>query len=197
MIAAIVLSAGESSRMGSPKALLGIDGETFIEAIVSSLKETRVGKILVVLGHNAEQLRPKVESLGVTVVVNPDYKKGQLSSLIAGVRSLETGTAGVEAILIHLVDHPCVNPSVVNEMIDRFYASKKLIIIPTYKGKRGHPVLLSNRLFPELLSAPVDQGAKVVVRGHPEDTLELATEDEGVIIDIDTPEEYRKHLGRK
>jgi molybdenum cofactor cytidylyltransferase len=197
MIAAIVLSAGESSRMGSPKALLGIDGETFIEAIVSSLKETRVGKILVVLGHNAEQLRPKVESLGVTVVVNPDYKKGQLSSLIAAVRSLETGTAGVEAILIHLVDHPCVNPSVVNEMIDRFYASKKLIIIPTYKGKRGHPVLLSNRLFPELLSAPVDQGAKVVVRGHPEDTLELATEDEGVIIDIDTPEEYRKHLGRK
>lgn len=197
MIAAIVLSAGESSRMGSPKALLGIDGETFIEAIVSSLKETRVGKILVVLGHNAEQLRPKVESLGVTVVVNPDYKKGQLSSLIAGVRSLETGTAGVEAILIHLVDHPCVNPSVVNEMIDRFYVSKKLIIIPTYKGKRGHPVLLSNRLFPELLSAPVDQGAKFVVRGHPEDTLELATEDEGVIIDIDTPEEYRKHLGRK
>ncbi|HEV8342345.1 MAG TPA: nucleotidyltransferase family protein [Candidatus Binatia bacterium] len=197
MIAAIVLSAGESSRMGSPKALLGIDGKTFIEAIVSSLRETRVGKILVVLGHNAEQLRPKVEPLGVTVVVNPDYKKGQLSSLIAAVRSLETGTAGVEAILIHLVDHPCINPSVVNEMIDRFYASKKLIIIPTYKGKRGHPVLLSSRLFPELLSAPVAQGAKVVVRGHPEDTLELATEDEGVIIDVDTPEEYRKHLGRK
>lgn len=194
MIVAIVLSAGESSRMGSPKALLPIDGKTFIEAIVASLKKTRVDKIIVVLGHNGEELRPKVESLGVTVVMNPDYKKGQLSSLIAAVRSIESAPA---AILIHLVDHPYINPSLVDKMIDRFYESNKLIVVPTYKGKRGHPVLLSAKLFPELLAAPLDQGAKAVVRTHSKDTLELDTDDEGILIDIDTPDEYQKHLRTK
>jgi molybdenum cofactor cytidylyltransferase len=80
-------------------------------------------------------------------------------------------------------------------MIDRFYESKKLIVIPTHKGKRGHPVLLSSRLFSELLNAPLDQGAKAVVRAHRDETLELETDDEGVIIDIDTPDEYRQNVG--
>ena len=99
--------------------------------------------------------------------------------------------------MVHLVDNPFLNASVVNEMIDRFYQSKKLIVIPTYKGQRGHPVLLSSRLFPELLSAPLDQGAKVVVRAHPDETLEIETGDKGVVVDIDTPEEYRRHVERK
>jgi len=193
MIVAIVLSAGESQRMGSPKVLLTIEGQSFIERIVSALQKTKVGKIVVVLGHRADEIKARISHLPVAVVVNPDYSSGQLSSLIAAIKSLDIDK--VDGILVHLVDHPFVNSGLVNRMIDRFYESKKLIVLPCYKGQRGHPVLFSSELFPELLSAPLDEGAKRVVRAHRGDTLEVETEDEGILLDIDTPEEYRQYVG--
>ncbi|MFQ5902896.1 MAG: NTP transferase domain-containing protein [Candidatus Binatia bacterium] len=195
MIAAIVLSAGESRRMGSPKALLPIGERPFAERIVTVLKATKVGKIVVVLGHNAEEIASKIVHLPITVVINKDYAKGQLSSLVVAIRSLEAEE--VDGALVHLVDHPFLSPALVNHMIDRFYESKKLIVIPRHKGQRGHPVVFSSRLFPELLSTPLDQGAKAVVHAHRDETLEIETDEAGVTIDIDTPEEYRQHVGRK
>jgi molybdenum cofactor cytidylyltransferase len=196
MIAAVVLAAGESSRMGRPKALLPIDGVRFIEKIVSSLQSTKVGKILVVLGHNAEEMRQKIADLPVLIVVNNEYKKGQLSSLVAAIRDIQSrqSSAELDGILVHLVDHPYINPILVDVMIDRFHESKKLIVVPRYHGRRGHPVLFSRSLFSELLNAALDQGAKTVVHAHQKDTLEIDTEDEGVTIDIDTPEEYRQFV---
>src|SRR4026209_2685251 len=108
MIAAVVLSAGESSRIGRPKALLPIEGETFIGRIVAALKRTQTAKIVVVLGHNADQLAATIRSLGVEILVNPDYKLGQLSSLQVAVRSLQ-GDTGCDAMLLHLVDHPYID----------------------------------------------------------------------------------------
>lgn len=195
MIVAIVLSAGESSRMGSPKALLSVAGKSFIERVISALRATGVGKIIVVLGHQPEPIRARIEGLGVEIVINKDYQRGQLSSLIAGLKSLEGQE--VDGALVHLVDHPFLDPSTIDRMIDLFYRSNKLIVLPRYRGRRGHPVLFSSRLFAELMSAPLDQGAKSVVHAHRDETLELETENEGVIIDIDTPEEYRQHQGRK
>jgi len=196
MIAAVVLAAGESSRMGRPKALLPIDGVRFIEKIVSSFQSTKVGKILVVLGHKAEEMRQKIADLPVLIVVNNEYKKGQLSSLVAAIRDIQSrqSSAELDGILVHLVDHPYVNPILVDVMIDRFYESKKLIVVPRYHGRRGHPVIFSRSLFSELLNAALDQGAKAVVHAHQKDTLEIDTEDEGVTIDIDTPEEYRQFV---
>jgi len=196
MIIAVILSAGESSRMGRPKALLPIDGVRFIERIVATLKSTRVDEIITVLGHNAEEMRQKVSDLPVKIVVNPDYKQGQLSSLIAAIRSIESGENHhrVDAILVHLVDHPYINVDLVNLMIDRFYETKQLIVVPRYRGRRGHPVIFSRALFAELLAAPLDQGAKTVVHAHRDQTLEIDTDDAGVTVDIDTPEEYRKHI---
>ena len=196
MIAAVVLAAGESSRMGRPKALLPIDGVRFIEKIVSSFQSTKVGKILVVLGHNAEEMRQKIADLPVLIVVNNEYKKGQMSSLVAAIRDIQSRqfSAELDGILVHLVDHPYVNPILVDVMIDRFYESKKLIVVPRYHGRRGHPVIFSRSLFSELLNAALDQGAKTVVHAHQKDTLEIDTEDEGVTIDIDTPEEYRQFV---
>src|SRR3990167_3369898 len=135
MVVAVVLSAGESRRMGSPKALLPIGGKTFIEHIVASLERTRVGKIIVVLGHNAEEIRSRVAHLRVTWVVNKDYAQGQLSSLIAALRDLQefAGASQVDGILVHLVDHPFLDSSLVNQMIERFYESKKLIVLPRYQ----------------------------------------------------------------
>ena len=198
MIVAIVLSAGESSRMGNPKALLPIGGVSFIEEIVRALKGTKIDRIIVVLGHHAEEIRKRIAHLPVTFVVNRDYAKGQLSSLIVAIRSLaaEKTTEKIDGVLVHLVDHPFISPALVDHMIDRFYETKKLIVIPRCRGRRGHPVIFSSRLFPELLSAPLEKGAKVFVHAHRDETLEIETDFAGVTIDIDTPEEYRQYLGR-
>ena len=196
MIVAVILSAGESSRMGRPKALLPISGIPFIEEIVRALKGTKVDEIIVVVGHHAAEIQEQIAHLPITVVVNEDYKKGQLSSLVAAIRSLEsrTDSAKIDGLLVHLVDHPFISPPLVDEMIDRFYRSRKLIVVPRCRGRRGHPVLFSRELFSELLRTPLDQGAKAVVHGHRDETLEIETEYEGVTIDIDTPEEYRRYL---
>jgi molybdenum cofactor cytidylyltransferase len=196
MIVAVILSAGESSRMGRPKALLPIGGIRFIEKIVSALQATQVEKIFVVLGHNAREMREKISGLPVTILVNEDYRQGQLSSLLVAIREIESRNPGceIEGILVHLVDHPYLSASLVDLMIDRFRESKKLIVIPRYRGRRGHPVIFSRALFAELLKAPLDQGAKAVVHAHRAETLEIDTEDEGIIVDIDTPEEYKKYV---
>jgi molybdenum cofactor cytidylyltransferase len=193
MIAAVVLSAGESSRMGRPKALLPIDGQTFIERIVGALKQTTVGKVVIILGHKAGELKPRIGHLPAEILINPDYKLGQLSSLQVAVRSLQLDAA-CDGMLVHLVDHPYLDPPLVNEMIRRFYESKKLIVVPRCGGKRGHPVIFSRQLFEELLSAPMDQGAKAVVNAHRDDTLEIETDEAGIAVDIDTPELYRQHV---
>jgi molybdenum cofactor cytidylyltransferase len=193
MIAAVVLSAGESSRMGRPKALLPIEGETFIGRIVASLKQTQVGRIIVVLGHNSDQLATAIRPLSVEILLNPNYQLGQLSSLQVAVRSL-LPDADCDGMLVHLVDHPYIDASLVDRMIQQFYESKKNIVVPRCRGKRGHPVLFLRRLFDELLDAPMDQGAKAVVNAHGDATLEIETDEEGIAVDIDTPELYRQHV---
>jgi molybdenum cofactor cytidylyltransferase len=195
MIVAVVLSAGESSRMGRPKALLPIDGQTFIERIVAALKQTTVGKIIVILGHNARELEAKISHLPVQILINTDYKQGQLSSLQLAVRDLQAD-ADCDGMLVHLVDHPYLAPLLVEEMIRRFYETKKRIIVPKFRGRRGHPVIFSHALFGELLSAPMDEGAKAVVNAHRAETLEIDTQEEGIAVDIDTPELYQQHVRR-
>jgi molybdenum cofactor cytidylyltransferase len=193
MIGAVILSAGESSRMGRPKALLPINGQTFIEKIVGALKQTSVGKIIVVLGHSAAEMKRRIEHLPVEILINSDYKLGQLSSLQVAVRDLEK-TADCDGMLVHLVDHPYIDAKLVENMIDRFRATGKLIVVPLHGTRRGHPVLFSRKLFGELLTAPMDQGAKAVVNAHRDDTLEIDTEDVGITLDIDTPELYRQYV---
>jgi molybdenum cofactor cytidylyltransferase len=195
VIVAVVLSAGESSRMGRPKALLPIDGQTFIERIVAALKQTKVGKIIVILGHNARELQSKISHLPVEILINTDYKLGQLSSLQLAVRNLQPDL-DCDGMLVHLVDHPYLAPALVEEMIRRFYETKKRIIVPKFHGKRGHPVIFSNALFDEILSAPMEEGAKAVVNAHRAETLEIETEEEGIAVDIDTPELYQQHVWR-
>ena len=193
MIYAVILSAGESSRMGRPKALLPIGSQTFIEKIVGALKQTSVGKVVVVLGHNGDQMRCSIEHLPVEILINPDYRLGQLSSLQVAVRHLRN-SADCDGLLLHLVDHPYIDAALVDTMIERFYQSGKLIVVPRHHGKRGHPVIFSRKLFDELLSAPIEQGAKAVVNAHRDETLEIDTDEVGITLDIDTPELYRQHV---
>lgn len=193
MIAAVILSAGESSRMGRPKALLPIDGQTFIEKIVKALREAGLQNIIVILGHDAEAMRQKITHLPVTILVNPEYRKGQLSSLRVAIRHLLANDR-CSGLLVHLVDHPYIDAALVNLLIEGLEDSGKLIAVPRFRGKRGHPVIFARSLFNELLNAPEDQGAKAVVNAHRDETLEIETEDKGITLDIDTPELYRQHV---
>lgn len=193
MIVAVILSAGESSRMGRPKALLPIQGQKFIERIAGALKQSRANRIIVVLGHHADEMRRQIEYLPVDILVNPDYEKGQLSSLQVAIRHIQDEDHW-DGMLVHLVDHPYINPALVDMMIERFYQSGRLIVVPRHGERRGHPVIFSRQLFDELLDAPIDQGAKAVVNAHLEETLEIETAEEGITIDIDTPELYRRHV---
>ena len=120
--------------MGSPKALLPVEGVPFIERIVRALERTSVDRTLAVLGYNADAMREAIAYLGVDTVVNPDYARGQLSSLQTAIRALEGEP--VEAILVHLVDHPFIEGALVDRLIERFRAERKLIVVPRFARDR-------------------------------------------------------------
>lgn len=194
MIAAVILSAGESRRMGSPKALLPYPlGEgrstTFVEHLIEVFGGSRAEPLLLVLGHEPATIRDAVDTKGAQVIINRDYPKGMLSSIQTAVRALEASEA--EGMILCPVDHPEVTSEVVDELIDRFEATRAPIVLPVVSGRRGHPVLFSRSVFGELLSAPETVGARRVVWDHESNLLEVEVTVPGIRVDIDTPEEYR------
>lgn len=180
--------------MGEDKALLAWGETTFLGHLLTVLKKSRVGLVRVVLGANAAAIQEKIPLGAAEVVVNHDWQKGQLSSLIAALDSLPRGM--VEATVVCLVDHPCVSSRLLQSLIARFQESGKLIVLPTYQGRRGHPVLFSARLFDELRAAPLAVGARHVVHQHPGDILEVPTDEEGVLLNTNDRAAYEKIVKR-
>lgn len=191
-IAGIILAAGESARMGEDKALLGWGPTTFLEHLLDAVKGSQVGLVRVVLGGNAEAVQKRIQFGRAEVVINRDWQKGQLSSLVAALDTLPRGM--VEAAVVCLVDHPCISSRLIQTLIEKFQQTRKPIVLPSYQGRRGHPVLFAAALFDELRAAPLDVGARHVVRQHPRDILEVATEEEGVVLNINDREAYEKIL---
>ncbi len=192
MISAIVLAAGESRRMGKPKPLLRFNDKTFLEQIISRLKVCDVDRITVVLGAGAEMIKNSIDLSGTNIVINKDYQKGQLSSLIAAIEETPQET---DAILVCLVDNPFINKEVINKIIAKFRQTNNPIIVPVFNGKRGHPTLFSRTLFSELVNAPKEQGARYVLHSNAEKVLELETSESTILSGIDTPEDYRAQFG--
>ncbi len=190
MLAAVILSAGASSRMGRPKALLPYREGTFLEHLIEVTRDPRIGVTRVVLGAGAEVIRALAKLDASIVALNPKWEEGQLSSICAGLRSLEG--IDIDGIVLCPVDHPVVSARLVSELVDRFYADKKAIVLPTYKGRRGHPVIFSKALFGELLAAPAEMGARAVVWAHGGEVLEVPTEEEGVILNINDPDTLKR-----
>jgi molybdenum cofactor cytidylyltransferase len=190
MISSLILAAGESFRMGSDKALLSYHGSTFLEHIVETVRGAGLESITVVLGHHAEEIQRAVKLPGIKVVVNQNYRLGQTSSLQAGLRALDR--RDVDAVLLCLVDHPAVSADVVKNLISAFENSRAPVVIPTYHGRRGHPVLIAHELFAELLALNAGEGANVVIRKYREATKFVEVNDEGILIDVDEPETYRE-----
>ncbi len=199
--------------MGSPKALVAFRGRAFLQRLLdvvqlssaqiaagksargkseSSASHEGIGLTRVVLGARADEIRDQLGLDPATVIMNSRWKDGQLSSIQAAITDLsESQTDGV---LLFLVDHPLVSASVVSELVARFYDSDRAIVVPKFRGKRGHPVIFAQRLYGELLAAPADQGARAVVWRHAAEVLEVPTEDEGVVLNLNDPESLRRAL---
>ena len=191
LLAAVILSAGASSRMGRPKALIPYREGTFLQHLLEVTRHPRIGVTRVVLGAGAEEIRSAAKLDPSIVVINSEWEKGQLSSICAGVRSLaEFETDGM---VLCPVDHPLVSRALVGELIEEFYKSGKLIVLPVYNGRRGHPVIFSSALYGELLAAPSEKGARAVVWAHAADVLEVPTEEEGILLNINNPD-MLKHV---
>lgn len=195
MLAAAILAAGESRRMGEPKALIPVQGLTFAEHLFAATRHRRIGITRIVLGAHVEEIRARLKADPATIVVNPDWPKGQLSSIHAAVRSLPARMT--EGLLICPVDHPLVSARLIAELISQFDSSGKSIVLPTYNGRRGHPVIFRATLYDELLAASPDVGARQVVWAHAQDLREVPTMDEGVVLNLNDPEVLRKATSQK
>lgn len=172
--------------MGFPKPLLTIGAETYLARIAAAML-TAVDRLVIVLGAHATRIRPAVPAdPRITVVENPDFARGQLSSLKCGLAALGPDA---QAVIVHLVDHPKVAVETFRAARDAFAKAGNPILIARYRGRRGHPVVFARTLFAELGAAPEEQGAKVVVNADPGRVTYFDVDDAGVIIDLDTPED--------
>jgi molybdenum cofactor cytidylyltransferase len=186
-IAGIILSAGASSRMGTPKALLQFHGETFLDRLIRLFSEAGVSPI-VVLGHHAEQIRAGIErGAEATFVVNPDPERGMLSSLQCGLAAIPEQT---ESVMFLPVDHPNLEADTLRKLIARFNADQPSVTVPTFQDKHGHPVLISRALVTELLALPATAQATDVIHRYRNQTAYIAVDDPAVTTDIDDPATY-------
>jgi molybdenum cofactor cytidylyltransferase len=192
MLAAVILSGGASRRMGSPKALRHYQGRPFLEHLLDVTSLPEIGVRRVVLGADADPIAQAVRLKPEEIVINEDWEKGQLNSIQAALRSLPPGTDGM---LLCLIDHPLISVELVRELIEQFHASKKAIVLPVYDGRRGHPVIFSAALYDELLRAPFETGARAVVWAHAGDVVEVRTNEEGCVLNLNDPETLMKGKG--
>ena len=190
-ISAILLGAGESKRMGKEKLSLPWGKKTIFEHCLRTLLRSRAGEVVVVLKGPMEEMTLRMRKKKVKVVFNRDYKKGMSASIRRGIRALDSKSNG---ILIGLGDQPFVKTQTINALIGAFKKGKGGIIVPSFKGRRGHPVIFHRRYEKELLRLRGDTGARRIMDRYPHDVWEGPVKSEGVIKDIDTWEDYRKEL---
>ena len=197
MIPALILAAGASTRMGTPKALVpDAEGRPFVLRVVETLTTARVDEILVVVGVHAEPIRAVLEAARapVRIVTNSNAERGQLSSLQAGLTTIDR--PGVTAALVTLVDVPLVLPATVEAVLAAYRRTRALVVRPARGDRHGHPVIFDRALFLELAKADPALGAKPVMSAHARDILDVPVTDEGAFQDFDTPAEYERVFGR-
>ena len=183
-IAAIVLAAGRSTRMGAANKLLAdVDGTPMVRRVVEAALVSRAAAVLVVTGHMAEEVSSALAGLNVTLVANPDYATGLASSLKAGIRALPPSSGGA---LILLGDMPQIAPDHLDTLMAAF--ATDTIMMPVHDGRQGNPVLWPAKFFPELLQLDGDAGAKRLISAHAAHVREVDLGTAAIFADIDTPE---------
>ena len=179
---AIVLAAGASVRMGRPKLLLSVGGRSLLDRTLDAVGRSRVRRTVVVLGAHADALRAAVALKGATVVVNPEYAEGMSTSIRAGLR---TAGPNADAYLIVLGDEPFVAPETMDHIIAAWGPGGPLALIPTFRGRRGHPILVDRRLAPRIEEVSGDTGYRTFFRE--DEVREVPVDDPGILFDVDSP----------
>jgi len=187
MISAILLAAGESNRMGQPKQLMPFGQITIVERTIDNLLNSAVSETIVVLGYKDEEIRKTIAGKPIKIAMNPDYQQGMSTSIIAGLKQVDKRA---RAVLIALGDQPFVNSQTITSLVEAFIANNRGILIPVYQGRRGNPVIFAIEYKGELLNLKGDVGGREIIKLHPDDVLEVAVDCEGVLLDIDTMENY-------
>jgi molybdenum cofactor cytidylyltransferase len=185
-VAAIVLAAGRSTRMGARNKLLAdLGGKPMVRRVVETALASKARPILVVTGHMADEVGAALAGLGVNLVANPDYATGLATSLKAGIRAVPVDCDGA---LILLGDMPRVPAEHVDRLIAALEAAPASIVVPVHEGRQGNPILWPRRHFSELLQLEGDAGAKRLISTHREHVREVQTASDGIFADVDTPE---------
>ncbi len=185
----ILLAAGESRRMGFPKPLLRIGNDTFLTRTLRSMLEV-ARAVVVVTGAHELVVRDEVPpGPRLRTVHNPDFQRGQLSSL---KRAIGASSPDVDAVLVHLADHPLVLGATFRALAEKYEVTRAPILIARHHGHRGHPALFAKGVFSELLAAPEGEGARFVVNADPARVVYVDVEDPGITLDLDTPEDLKR-----
>jgi molybdenum cofactor cytidylyltransferase len=188
-VAGVILAAGEGRRAGRNKGLLEIGGVTFIEKVAIPLREAGCEPVLVVGGADADAVQEESERLGLSFVVNENWRRGQFSSLKTGLSHLATGAAGA---FVALVDHPFVADETYRALLIKFSASPGSIVVPSHGGRRGHPVLIPEQVIEEILLSPDDSTLRDIMRKHRNLIIQQEVTDSGILKDIDTLAELER-----
>jgi molybdenum cofactor cytidylyltransferase len=185
-VAAIVLAAGRSSRMGAHNKLLAdIAGQPMVRRVVEAALASKARPVLAVIGHQADEVRAALAGLDVTAVANPDYATGLASSLKAGIRAVPAASDGA---LILLGDMPRIVAEHIDRLVDTFAAAPENIVVPMHEGRQGNPVLWPRSCFPQLLQLEGDAGAKRLIAAHGDRVSAVDLGTDAIFVDVDTPE---------
>jgi molybdenum cofactor cytidylyltransferase len=190
-VSALVLAAGESTRMGTTKQLMKLGQKTILEQTVDNILNSEVSEVIVVLGHKADKAAKLLKDRPVIVAVNKNYQQGISTSITAGLKFIKPDAEG---ILFALADQPFVDPDTLNQLIKEFLKNNKGIIIPVFQERRGNPTIFSKKYKREFLSIHGDVGGREIISRHPEDILEVRVQCPGVLADLDTVEDYQREV---
>jgi CTP:molybdopterin cytidylyltransferase MocA len=189
--AGVVPCSGGSTRMGKHKGLLELEGKSFLRRTVNALANGGCEPVLVVVAEGEEGLAAEAAAAGAVVLLNPDPGDGPITSLRIALEALDDSVDGVAYLP---VDHPMVRSGTVRRLLEAAHSAEAPLTIPLYQAKRGHPAVLGKKLFAELLDPSLEGGAKTVVYRHLPEALLIDVDDDGVMIDIDTPDAYEAVL---
>ena len=200
MLAAIILAAGDSRRMGTPKALLSDrDGRPFVARLVRSFSASGIDEVVVVTGATHDAIVDAIASDAPPArplcVRNPDPSRGQLSSLWVGLDSATR--SDVEGVLVTPVDIPMIRTATIRQVIEAWERTHAPIVRPAIGQRHGHPVLFDRVTFEALRAAPLTEGARSVVHANADRVVNVAVDDEGCLVDIDTPEDYEAVMEKR
>jgi molybdenum cofactor cytidylyltransferase len=191
VLAAVILAAGGSSRMGQPKQLLKFRGTSLLRRAIDTALAVPTEQVIVVLGSAADQLLPECQSANTTVVLNDQWQEGVSTSLRGGLAAVSSDARGV---FIYPADMPLVTPEALRELVHRQQVSGRPAAMTEAGGIRGVPVFITRSLFPALMIQEGDVGGAQYLRGHPEAVEAVHFDDPDLIRDVDRPEDYARLL---